>query len=126
MVDVQDGAVACDVDVTVRGERIVAVIFHRAAWPGSRQLRDLKGAYVVPGFLDMHADHLNSADPTGSLELMLANGITGVRQTSDSPDLLRRRREGRLHPVADAPPTPGSSPRRGRRAYIVRRVGEIG
>ena len=39
---------------------------------------------------------LDSPDPAGGLQLMLAEGITGMRQMSGSPELLQRRREGHL------------------------------
>ena len=34
---------------------------------------------------------------------MLAFGVTGVRQMAGSPDLLEKRREGKLIPTTDAP-----------------------
>jgi hypothetical protein len=70
--------------------------------PGE-QIVDLHGAYVAPGLMDMHAHPLDSVDPAGSLQLMLAEGVTGVRQMSGSPELLKRRREGRLLPTPDSP-----------------------
>jgi hypothetical protein len=58
----------------------------------------------------MHAHPLNPGSPEGGLQLMLANGITGFRQMSGSPELLARRRAGNFMPP-DTPAllaTPGN------------------
>ncbi|MES1265814.1 MAG: amidohydrolase family protein [Variovorax sp.] len=61
---------------------------------------DGRGKFVIPGYLDMHSHPLNLPDPSGYLKLMLASGITGYRQMSGSPQLLKARAEGRLaYPV---------------------------
>lgn len=49
------------------------------------------GYTFVAGFLDMHAHPLDLKDPSDSLELMLANGITVFRQTAGSAKLLKQR-----------------------------------
>jgi len=59
--------------------------------------------YVVPGFVDMHAHVLNLADPTGTLDLMLASGITGFRQMSGTSELLRKRAAGTLPMPPESP-----------------------
>jgi imidazolonepropionase-like amidohydrolase len=64
---------------------------------------DARGKYLVPGYLDMHVHSLNAPDPTASLELMLANGITGVRQMSGSPEMLQKRRDNQLILPKDGP-----------------------
>jgi hypothetical protein len=61
------------------------------------------GKFVVPGYNDMHSHALNLADPSGSSALMLAEGITGFRQMSGSPALLKKRREDAL-PIGPAAP----------------------
>lgn len=103
VVDVHDGSVLPDMDVVVQGARITAVTPSGRVGRSGQQVVDLHGAYVVPGFMDMHAHPLDSPDPVGSLQLMLAEGVTGVRQMSGSPELLQRRREGRLLSTPDAP-----------------------
>ena len=103
VVDVHDGSVHHDVNVAVQGDRIIAVTPSKLAGRPDGRIIDLHGAYVAPGFMDMHAHPLDSPDPVGSLQLMLAEGITGVRQMSGSPELLQRRREGRLLPTPDSP-----------------------
>ena len=70
---------------------------------GASKTIDATGKFVVPGYLDMHAHPLGSRDDEGNLNMMLAHGITGVRQMSGSPDMLAARRAGRLVPTAAGP-----------------------
>ena len=111
VVDVRTGALSRNREVLIEDGRIakIARAHALAPAPGVRVV-DEHGAYVVPGYLDMHAHVLNSPTPQAALSLMLAYGITGFRQMSGSPQLLLARREGRL-PIPDASPallaTPG-------------------
>lgn len=58
---------------------------------GSAQRVDGSGKYLVPGYLDMHTHALNSADPaTTTWPLMIANGITGIREMSGSAATITR------------------------------------
>jgi imidazolonepropionase-like amidohydrolase len=61
------------------------------------------GKFVVPGFWDMHAHPFNSPDLKENLSLMLANGVTGVRQMAGSPELLEKRKQGKLVPAPESP-----------------------
>jgi hypothetical protein len=74
-------------DVIIDGERILEVVTSRDH--GSAMTVDAAGQFVVPGFVDMHAHPLEQKDPSGTLSLMLAYGITGYRQMSGSSELLR-------------------------------------
>jgi hypothetical protein len=58
---------------------------------GTAQTIDASDKYVVPGYLDMHAHVVDRADMQTTLwPLLIANGITGFRQMSGSPELLAR------------------------------------
>jgi Amidohydrolase family len=58
---------------------------------GSGQVIEATDKYVVPGYLDMHAHLVDRADPPNMpWPLLIANGITGFRQMSGSPELLAR------------------------------------
>ena len=58
---------------------------------GTAQSIDASGKYVVPGFNDMHTHTLDAADLTPTYwPLLIANGITGVREMRGSADLVRR------------------------------------
>ena len=56
---------------------------------GAAQLIDGKGKFVVPGFNDMHYHVLDFIDTVPNYwPLMVANGITGYRGMSGSPEHL--------------------------------------
>ncbi len=104
IVDPRDGTTA-DVSIRIQGGCIVEVSPGRAADRDSAADRiDAAGKFIVPGYNDMHSHALNLSDPSGSLALMLAEGVTGFRQMSGSPDLLQRRRDNalRIGPAAPA------------------------
>ena len=103
VVDVKTGQLSRDMTVVVEDKKIVRIApASSVAARGEAQTVDARGKYVVPGYLDMHAHPLNFADPTGQLKLMLANGVTGYRQMSGSPELLQARGAGKLN-FPDAP-----------------------
>ena len=88
--------------IVIDGGKIVAIARAKTVTvAGSARLVDAHGKYVVPGYLDMHVHALMSSDPKGGLTLMLANGITGFRQMSGTPELLAARKAGK---VAIRPP----------------------
>jgi hypothetical protein len=99
IVDTRDGALTRDMTIVTDNGKI-AKIGPAASVDesGAPHAIDARGKYVVPGYLDLHAHPLNSADPEGSLTLMLANGITGFRQMSGTPEALAARRTGTLMP----------------------------
>lgn len=81
VVGVHDGTVARDRAVVMADGRIVRVASGGSIGvSGNAQAIDGKGAFVVPGFNDMHAHNLNTASPETSLREMLASGVTGFRQ----------------------------------------------
>lgn len=78
VVDVRNGAVARNRALVIANGRI-ARITAGGTVRGTKMV-DGRGAYVVPGFNDMHAHNLNTASPATSLPLMLTSGVTGFRQ----------------------------------------------
>lgn len=104
IVDTQTGKLTRNQSVAIEDGKIVHIARAGAIKPGAgAKAIDARGKYLVPGYLDMHVHSLNAPDPTASFELMLANGITGVRQMSGSPQLLAKRRAGQLKLPADGP-----------------------
>jgi imidazolonepropionase-like amidohydrolase len=95
VVDTRDGARTPHQDVRVVDGRIAAIGVTGAA-PDGAEVVEGAGRFLVPGYVDMHGHALNAPEPGPALELMLVHGITGFRQMSGTPDLLRRRREGIL------------------------------
>ena len=111
VVDVRDGSLRRDVDITVEDGRIASIAPTSDDHPDRVAVVDAAGTYAVPGFNDMHAHPLAGLhDPEPSLRLMLACGVTGFRQMNGSRRLLADRATGRLALPADGPAllsTPG-------------------
>jgi imidazolonepropionase-like amidohydrolase len=98
LVDVTSGAVRDNTDVLVAGGHIAQMGPHLKR-PNDAQLLDGSGKFLIPGLWDMHV-HLAglSADPKWSrdvlLPLLVANGVTGVRDMGGSlPALLEWKKQ---------------------------------
>jgi imidazolonepropionase-like amidohydrolase len=109
--DVTDGSHAAGQDIRVSGGTIAAIGATGQDTAGVPVV-DGNGAFVVPGYVDCHAHALNDlGQVAASYALMLANGVTGFRQMSGSPRLLKDRRAGLLPAPPGAPAllaTPGA------------------
>src|SRR4051812_2813681 len=102
VVDPRDGSLTAHQDIRIANGRITEI----SATSGPDRdptTVDGRDRFAVPGFVDMHAHPLNLTDPSRELGLMLAAGITGYRQMSGTPELLRRLRD---HGRAVDGPTP--------------------
>jgi imidazolonepropionase-like amidohydrolase len=64
---------------------------------------DSTGRFAIPGFNNMHVHVLEQANSSSVLPMMLADGVTGFRQMTGSPELLEERRKGTLPIGKDAP-----------------------
>ncbi|HEV3374185.1 MAG TPA: amidohydrolase family protein [Candidatus Acidoferrum sp.] len=94
IINVMSGAPQPDQSVVIEGSHIVAIgPTARTKPPKNSQVIDARGKFLIPGLWDMHV-HLAgiNADPTWSkqvlLPLLLANGITGVRDMGGDLDVL--------------------------------------
>ncbi|MCZ6717948.1 MAG: amidohydrolase family protein [Gammaproteobacteria bacterium] len=92
IVDVNQGQILADYSVVIEGNRIVEVGPSAQVNPPARvQVVDGSGRYLMPGLWDMHT-HLFDVDTPGATEvtfpLLVANGVTGVRDTGAMLDLL--------------------------------------
>ena len=90
VVDVAEGRLLPDQNVVFDRGRITQVSSASQARPRG-QVVDAGGKFLIPGLWDMHT-HLFDVDTPGSTEvtfpLMIANGVTGVRDTGAMLDLL--------------------------------------
>ena len=102
IVDTRDGSLAPDMAIVIENGSIAKVASAASIGDASGVI-DARGTFAVPGYNDAHAHPLNAPDAQDGLAVMLANGITGFRQMSGTPELLSARSEGRLMPAADAP-----------------------
>ncbi|GAC1571705.1 MAG: amidohydrolase family protein [Sphingomicrobium sp.] len=112
IVDPRDGSKRADMSVLINIGRITDIFAtgSKVNDPTTESI-DATGEFLVPGYNDMHSHVLELPDPSGSLALMLAEGVTGFRQMSGSAALLAQRRAGQLAIGSAAPAlheTPGA------------------
>jgi imidazolonepropionase-like amidohydrolase len=95
VVDTRTGALRPGMAVAIgkgKIQRIAASNTLRAA--GSAQVIDADGKYVVPGYLDMHTHAMAAVDLQPSFwPMLIANGITGIREMSGTPATVQRARQ---------------------------------
>jgi 8-hydroxy-5-deazaflavin:NADPH oxidoreductase len=113
VVDVTDGSLLPDHTVLVQGNRIAAIGPAAAiAVPPGAEIVEAAGGYLIPGLWDMHTHLLWSTDEgerlwvtmphdldswtlweryyAPSLDLLIASGVTGVREMWGNLDIARR------------------------------------
>jgi imidazolonepropionase-like amidohydrolase len=90
VIDVVDGRILPNSTVTVRGKTIASVA-QNGAPPEDAQIVDGRGKFVIPGLWDMHA-HMEITGEA-SLQLYVANGVTGIRDMGSALDLILNWRE---------------------------------
>jgi hypothetical protein len=92
VVNTRDGSLTPGMAVVVDNAKIVRIARAGSVRVGgAAQAIDASGKFVVPGYLDMHAHVVDRADMSVTpWPLLIANGITGFRQMSGSPELLAR------------------------------------
>jgi imidazolonepropionase-like amidohydrolase len=83
VIDPQTRRVLPHHSIFIEGDRIVAVLpIEQAGHFSAERSIDGSGKFAIPGLMDMHF-HLFLPEPTlPSLNLLLANGITGIREMS--------------------------------------------
>lgn len=92
VVNTRDGSLSRGMAVVIDGATIKQIAPDASVRAGaSVQVIDAAGKYVVPGYLDMHTHALADADkPTPPWPLMIAHGVTGIREMGGSPALIER------------------------------------
>ncbi len=91
VVNTRDGSLSGPLSVVVDGGKITRISHLPVRASGTAQVVDGTGKFVVPGFADMHAHAVETADLNPSyFPLMLAYGITGFREQSLSPAIVTR------------------------------------
>ena len=83
VVDVATGQIQSDRTVVIVGKRITRVSPSSRATPKTGRVVDATGQYLIPGLWDMHThvyfDGTANAGTDLILPLLLANGVTGIR-----------------------------------------------
>jgi imidazolonepropionase-like amidohydrolase len=100
IIDISAGTIKPDMMVLIEDDRITAVrpSTNKTSVPAEeRQVIDGRGKFLLPGFWDMHV-HTDGEDRV--LRLLLANGITGIRDMAGDltklADARRRIKSGEL------------------------------
>lgn len=104
IVDTHDGHLSPGMTVYINAGKIASIGQDQTApRRGATPVVDAQGKFLVPGFVDGHVHVLGSPEAANDEALMLANGITGIRQMAGTAELLQKRREGRLFESIFAP-----------------------
>jgi imidazolonepropionase-like amidohydrolase len=120
IIDVAAGRAHPEMTVVIAGDRIEAVgASGKVSTPGNALFVDAKGKFLIPGLWDAHYHiaHVYSANWARevSLPLLVANGITGVRDMGGDLDLIKMLKKeiaaGRAGPriIAAGPQLAGTS-----------------
>jgi hypothetical protein len=104
IVDTQDGSLTPGMSILMDKGRIVNIT------PTTEVVKDplvtsidLTGKFAIPGFNNMHMHVIDQGDSSSVLATMLADGVTGFRQMTGSPELLKERHDGTMPIGKDAP-----------------------
>jgi hypothetical protein len=113
VIDVESGDVRRNQTIVVSAGsgRIVEIVSGRATKPQHSRIIDGAGKFVIPGLWDMHVHAFNDGRHDYVLPLLLANGITGVRDMGtnltleDVQQVIQDVVDGRRPTVREAAPT---------------------
>ena len=83
VIDVRDGQIDKASFVVIKGNKIVTVS-KKAVAPKGATIIDANGKYLIPGLWDMHAHSFTDRKFQWLFSLLIANGITGVRDLATS------------------------------------------
>jgi imidazolonepropionase-like amidohydrolase len=90
VVDVTDGRILSNQTINIDGSTVRSVTPNGPPLTGARVI-DATGRFVIPGLWDMHG-HLEYTGAS-SLQLYVANGVTGLRDMGTSLDLVLEMRD---------------------------------
>jgi len=94
VVSTRDGSLTPAMTVVVDSGKIQKITAATVLAIGSAQAVDGSGKYVVPGYLDMHTHALPNVDTANNdFPMLLASGVTGVREMGGSAALIQRARQ---------------------------------
>jgi imidazolonepropionase-like amidohydrolase len=95
VIDTIGGQARPEMTVVITGDRITALgKANEVRLPEGAQITDAGGRFLIPGLWDMHVHSGSYEEGKKSFPLLVARGITGVRDLGGPPeDVLRLRRE---------------------------------
>jgi len=83
VIDVKAGKINKNKTVIISGNRIVSVN-NRTTVSQNANIVDGKGKFLIPGLWDMHAHTLTDRRYVYSFPMLIANGVTGVREMGNN------------------------------------------
>ncbi len=86
IVDVEKGAIQSGRYVAIAGNRIVGIYDHNVSLRDGGQTIDGSRKYLIPGLWDMHFHY--SLNHKASNPLLIANGVTGIREMWGIPGTI--------------------------------------
>lgn len=90
IIDVKGGTLKAGMTLIVSGGRISALgKTGKVRIPKNTRTVDASGKYVIPGLWDMHVHSMYEGRPEFFFPLLIANGVTGVRELASSFPLER-------------------------------------
>ena len=94
VVDTRSGALDTHRSVVIRDGKIDAIVAQTEKPPAVAEVIAAGGKYVVPGYSDMHI-HVTELARTSELplQLLVANGVTMVREETTTPEMKARAQE---------------------------------
>lgn len=96
IIDVKKGTVLWNTTIQIDSGKITAINTGAAPrHPAQATIIDAKGKYVIPGLWDMHV-HITRglwSDPKKTFALMIANGVTGIREMGGYLTTIKRWKE---------------------------------
>lgn len=104
IVDTQTGNLTSNMSILCSGGKIKDIAPAGTIIVGNdTKVIDATSKYAVPGYLNMHMHVIGEEYTSQSMELLLANGVTGSRQMSGSFELLKQWRSGAFTSSTDEP-----------------------
>ena len=107
IVNTYDGSLANGMTIVLDGGKITKITADNVSIVGTAKAIDAAGKYIVPGYNDMHSHAMGFANQTPTVwPLLIANGITGLREMSGTADLIAAARQLNIDSAAgnvDAP-----------------------
>jgi hypothetical protein len=90
VIDVKRGRLTSDMTVVIMGERITAAgRTGKVRVPKNVEIIDASGKFLIPGLWDMHVHALTDNRYEWFFPLLIANGVTGVRELGNNLPLER-------------------------------------
>jgi imidazolonepropionase-like amidohydrolase len=89
IVNTRDGTTLPARSIVLDGGKITKISAAQANIGGSAIAVDGSGKFLVPGLMDMHTHYFDTPDQPQTAALLVANGITNIREMRGSSDLVQ-------------------------------------